>query len=95
MSITSSEPDKYVKVITSNDGASGLSSAVSGFVSATDDATRVMAKFVVETRGFVDAYKLYDIADVKLILPHKKHLVPMHQEAKNREQLIAWGLRKR
>lgn len=95
--ITSSESGKYVKVATSNDGTShtGLSGAISGFVAATDDAARAIAKFAVETRGFVDAYKPYDISDVKLILPHKKHLVPMHQEAKNREQLIMWGLRKR
>lgn len=31
---------------------------------------------------------------VKLVLPHKRHLVPVQQEAKNREQLKAWGLRR-
>jgi hypothetical protein len=31
---------------------------------------------------------------VKLILPHKRHLVPVQQEAKRREWLKAQGLRK-
>lgn len=33
--------------------------------------------------------------EVKLVLPHKKHLVPQQQRAKEQEQLKVWGLRKR
>jgi hypothetical protein len=71
----------------------------SGYFKWVDSATTDSADNVTGTTWSGNSYTLIPLplpepVPVKLVLPHKKHLVPVQQEAKRREQLKAWGLRR-
>lgn len=78
----------------SSNGSTTFDNAARALSRATTNATEAMTKMVEISRGFDDVYISPDPIEIKLVLPHKRHLVPRHQEAKRREQLKVWGLRK-
>jgi hypothetical protein len=63
------------------------------FVKAASDTGKSISEILKISNDFIATYQPPDLSEIT-VLPHKKHLVPKHQAAKQREQLKVWGLRK-
>lgn len=72
---------------------SPIVNAFSAFATSADDIAREIARIVQVSNEIAATYQPPDLSELT-VLPHKRHLVPKHQDAKRREQLKVWGLRK-
>lgn len=79
---------------TSGSNFESTAQALWQFATVTGDAVETIVKTMKIRIDLIAACIPPEPAEVKLVLPHKKQLVARQQEAKRREQLRVWGLRK-